>query len=82
MKSTSRETSLLTGRYTRTIQQHLKGVGIGMTNSTAVYTCIKDKSHSSAEQRNLQIEANIKNTMLIVGFALCLNLIILSVTYM
>ena len=34
MKRTSRETALLTGRNTRTIQlplKHLKGVGIGMT---------------------------------------------------
>ena len=34
MKRTSRETALLTGRNTKTIQlplKHLKGVGIGMT---------------------------------------------------
>ena len=34
MKRTSRETAVLTGRNTRTIQlplKHLKGVGIGMT---------------------------------------------------
>ena len=34
MKRTSRETALLTGRNTRTIQlplKHLKGVGIGIT---------------------------------------------------